>query len=140
MDEGRGVERFEFRTGAEVALRTAQQDRAASLREYGPIGRNQIIDQSIVDQIMRRFRQRHHADLAVDLMQDLGHFLSLRRLRGCRSRADCIRTDGDWRFLEIPARCTEQTGLRFSAQFARHCRHARCFEVPITMSKAAKCS
>ena len=66
--------------------RAAQQDRAAAPGNHRLIGGDEVLDQLVVEQIVRRLRKRNDADLAVDFMSNCSSFVSSRFVDCHRSR------------------------------------------------------
>jgi hypothetical protein len=50
-----------------------QQDRAATTRNHRLIGVDEVVDQLVIEQIVRRLGERNHADLAVDFVRNGCH-------------------------------------------------------------------
>src|ERR1700733_5528175 len=50
-----------------------QQDRTATTRNHRLIGVDEIVDQLVIEQIMRRLRERDDADLAIDFVRNGCH-------------------------------------------------------------------
>jgi hypothetical protein len=48
--------------------RAAQQVRPAAAGDYRLVSGNEVFDQTVVKQIVRRFRERDYADLAIDVV------------------------------------------------------------------------
>src|SRR4029079_606863 len=76
--------------GAEMPHRAAQQDRAAAARDHRLISGNKVFDQFVIEQIVRRLRQRDYADLAIDVVAHChGGSPSFRRNRTLASGPAC---------------------------------------------------
>src|SRR5579871_3821403 len=52
-----------------------EQDRSAAARSHGLIGADEIVDQLVVQQIVRRLGKRNDADLAIDFVRNGCHLV-----------------------------------------------------------------